>query len=122
MQIIVIIIIPNHNMKQQYQILSLVLFFVLSSTIAFAQRTISGTVSDSEGQDMPGVNVVVKGTSSVTTSDANDKYTMSVNESGSAILFFSFNGYATLEVDAGTRTTVDVTMAEDIPELSAFFN
>jgi hypothetical protein len=54
-------------MKQQYQILTLMLFFVLSGTLAYAQRTISGTVSDSNGQGMPGVNVVVKGTSSGTT-------------------------------------------------------
>ncbi len=105
-------------MKQQYQILSLMLFFVLSSTMAFAQRTISGTVSDSNGQGMPGVNVIVKGTSAGTTSDASGKYTLSVNESGSVVLVFSFIGYATQEVDAGTRTTVDVTMAEDIRELS----
>ena len=105
-------------MKQQYQILTLMLFFVLSSTMAFAQRTISGTVSDSNGQGMPGVNVIVKGTSAGTTSDANGRYSLAVNDAGSTILVFSFIGYATQEVDAGTRTTVDVTMAEDIRELS----
>jgi TonB-linked SusC/RagA family outer membrane protein len=104
-------------MKQQYQILTLMLFFVLGSTMAYAQRTISGTVSDSEGQGMPGVNVIVKGTSAGTTSDANGRYNLSVAD-GSSILVFSFIGYATQEVDAGTRTTVDVTMAEDIRELS----
>ncbi len=104
-------------MKQQYQILSLMLFFVLCSTMAFAQRTISGTVSDSNGQGMPGVNVIVKGTSAGTTSDANGRYNISVND-GATVLVFSFIGYATQEVDAGTRTTVDVTMAEDIRELS----
>jgi TonB-linked SusC/RagA family outer membrane protein len=105
-------------MKQQYQTLSLVLLFVFISSFAFGQRTISGTVSDSNGQGMPGVNVIVKGTSAGTTSDANGKYTLSVPESGSTILVFSFIGYATQEVDAGARTTVDVTMAEDIRELS----
>ena len=105
-------------MKQQYQNLTLILFFVLSSTMAFAQRTISGTVSDSNGQGMPGVNVIVKGTSAGTTSDANGAYTLSVPDQGSTILVFSFIGYATQEVDAGTRTSVNVTMAEDIRELS----
>jgi TonB-linked SusC/RagA family outer membrane protein len=105
-------------MKQQYQILSLILFFVFICSFAFGQRTISGTVSDSDGQGMPGVNVIVKGTSAGTTSDATGKYTLSVTESGATILVFSFIGYATQEVDAGTRTTVDVTMAEDIRELS----
>jgi TonB-linked SusC/RagA family outer membrane protein len=67
---------------------------------------------------MPGVNVIVKGTSAGTTSDATGKYTLSVGEAESSVLVFSFIGYATQEVDAGTRTTVDVTMAEDIRELS----
>jgi TonB-dependent SusC/RagA subfamily outer membrane receptor len=105
-------------MKQQYPTLSLVLFFVFISNFAFGQRTISGTVSDSNGQGMPGVNVIVKGTSAGTTSDANGKYTLSVPESESTILVFSFIGYSTQEVDAGTRTNVDITMAEDIRELS----
>jgi TonB-linked SusC/RagA family outer membrane protein len=105
-------------MKQQYRTLTWMLFFVLSSTIAFAQRTISGTVSDSQGQGMPGVNVIVKGTSAGTTSDATGRYNLAVSESGPVILVFSFIGYATQEVDAGTRTTVDITLAEDIRELS----
>ncbi len=66
-------------MKQQYRILTWILFFFLSTTIAFAQRTISGTVSDSQGQGMPGVNVIVKGTSAGTTSDATGKYNISRN-------------------------------------------
>ncbi len=104
-------------MKQQYQILTLMLFFVLSSVVALAQRTVSGTVSDSNGQGMPGVNVIVKGTSAGTTSNATGAYTLSVPEE-STVLVFSFIGYATQEVDAGTRTTVDVAMAEDIQQLN----
>ena len=105
-------------MKQQYRILTWILFFFLSTTIAFAQKTISGTVSDAQGQGMPGVNVIVKGTSAGTTSDATGKYNISVTEDGATILVFSFIGYSTQEVDAGTRTTVDVTLAEDVRELS----
>ncbi len=105
-------------MKQQYGMLTWLLFFVLSTTICVAQRTISGNVSDSQGQGMPGVNVIVKGTSAGTTSDATGKYNISVTEDGAVILVFSFIGYSTQEVDAGTRTTVDVTMAEDVRELN----
>ena len=105
-------------MKQQYRILSWILFFFLSTTTAFAQRTISGTVSDSHGQGMPGVNVIVKGTSAGTTSDATGRYNLAVSDAGPVILVFSFIGYATQEVDAGTRTTVDVSLAEDVRELS----
>ena len=78
-------------MKQQYRILTWILFFFLSTTIAFAQRTISGTVSDSQGQGMPGVNVIVKGTSAGTTSDATGKYNIAVSEDRtchSRVLFY----------------------------------
>src|SRR5690606_13853803 len=105
-------------MKQQYQILCLVLTLLLGSSSAYAQRSISGTVSDGNGQGMPGVNVIVKGTSSGTTSDAEGKYTISVPDGGSSILVFSFIGFQTQEVDAGTRTTVNVTMTEDVRELT----
>ena len=67
---------------------------------------------------MPGVNVIVKGTSAGTTSDASGRYTLDIADSGPVILVFSFIGYATQEVDAGTKTTVDVTLVEDIQELS----
>ncbi len=104
-------------MKQRYQILSVILFFVLASFNALAQRTVSGTVSDSEGKGMPGVNVIVKGTSTGTTTNTDGQYNISLGD-GSNVLVFSFIGYATQEIDVGTRTTVDVSMTEDVAQLN----
>lgn len=104
-------------MKQRYQVLAALLFFVLSSLAAQAQKTVSGTVHDSDGKGMPGVNVIVKGTSAGTTTDADGRYTLTVNESATTLVF-SFIGYASQEVEIGTRTTVDVSMAEDVQQLN----
>ena len=105
-------------MKQRYRILSVLLFFVVASVTALAQqKTISGTILDSNGTGMPGVNVIVKGTSSGTTSDSDGKYSIAVGADATTLVF-SFIGYATQEVEIGNRTTVDVSMTEDINELN----
>lgn len=103
-------------MKQRYQVLILGLFFVFASVSVYAQRSVSGTVSDSQGNSMPGVNVIVQGTSSGTTTDSDGRYTVDLGNG--TVLVFSFIGYNTQEVQVGTRSTVDVTMAEDIQQLS----
>src|SRR5688572_19492889 len=105
-------------MKQRYQFLVLMLFLVAGSLTAFAQqRTVTGTITEQGGGPMAGVNVIVKGTSVGTTSDADGKYAINVND-GSNTLVFSFIGFATQEADITNRTTLDVTMVEDISELS----
>ncbi|MEO5978955.1 MAG: carboxypeptidase-like regulatory domain-containing protein, partial [Chryseolinea sp.] len=104
-------------MKQRYQILTALLFVLLSSATAFAQKTISGTVLDSQGSGMPGVNVVVKGSSAGTTTDADGKYNLSVG-SDATTLVFSFIGYANQESEIGNRSSIDVTLAEDIKQLN----
>ncbi len=104
-------------MKQRYQVLGLLLFFALGSFQALAQRTITGTISDADGNAMPGVNVIVKGTSSGTTSDANGRYSLDV-PADATTLVFSFIGYSTYEVEIGSRTTIDRTMQEDVQQLS----
>lgn len=88
---------------------------VTGSLSAFAQTAVSGRVTDGEGNGMPGVNVVVKGTSAGTSTDATGHYSLSVADG--ATLVFSFIGYGTQEVAVGGRSTVDVTMTEDTRQL-----
>jgi hypothetical protein len=105
-------------MKKRYQVFSLLVLFVFAGTLVFAQeRTVSGTVKDGAGTVMPGVNVIVKGTSVGTTSDVGGNYTISMPD-GSSVLVFSFIGYASQEVEVGTRSNIDVAMAEDVQQLS----
>ncbi|QJD78783.1 SusC/RagA family TonB-linked outer membrane protein [Spirosoma rhododendri] len=83
-----------------------------------ADQTITGRVTDgSTNSGLPGVSVVVKGTSRGTTTDTDGNYRLSVPDQG-VTLVFSFIGYATQEIVAGNRSTLDVTMATDDKTLS----
>lgn len=80
------------------------------------QLTIAGTVTDEAGQPLPGVNVVEKGTTNGTTTDAYGKYTINVlDEKG--ILVFSFIGYASQEIMINGQTVIDVSMAPGLQAL-----
>lgn len=76
------------------------------------QNVITGTVTDESGIVMPGVNVVLKGTTSGTITDLDGKYTIHVPDNNS-ILVFSFLGYATIEKTVGSQRTLNVSMGED---------
>jgi TonB-linked SusC/RagA family outer membrane protein len=76
---------------------------------------ITGTVRDAEGQRMAGVNIVVKGTTVGTTTDAEGTY--SIRASLGDILVFSFIGYTSVEVPVGTQNVVDVVLREDVTSL-----
>ena len=104
-------------MKQQYQVLSVMALLLLASFSALAQRTVTGRIVDSQGTGMPGVNVIVKGTSAGTTSDSEGQYNIAVNDDA-AVLIFSFIGYASQEVPVGAQTTVNVTLLEDVQQLN----
>lgn len=78
---------------------------------AFAQNVVSGKVTDVKGEAIPGVSVLVKGTSTGTMTDLDGSYRLNV-KSG-ATLLFSCVGFEDQEVVPGTRSVVNVTLAED---------
>jgi len=81
------------------------------------QVTIRGTVTDARtGEALPGVNVVVTGTTIGAITDVNGSYTLNVPDA-SAILQFSFIGYITQEIASGGRTTLDVALTSDVAQL-----
>lgn len=81
-------------------------------------RTVSGTVTSAvDGSSLPGVNVVVKGTTAGTVTDIDGNYRLAVPSEG-AVLVFSFIGLATEEVEVGTRSVVDIQMSADVKQLS----
>jgi len=90
----------------------------ISKTSIIADRSIKGKVADkSNGEGLPGVNVVVKGTSTGTTTDTEGNYTLTVPDEG-ATLVFSFVGYISQEVAVGTKSVVDVSIESDSKALS----
>jgi len=80
------------------------------------ERTVSGTVTDNTEESIPGVNVLVKGSSVGTITDIDGSYTIKISE-GSNILVFSFIGYQTQEVDIGNSTQVDVSLEPSLADM-----
>ncbi|WP_177218241.1 SusC/RagA family TonB-linked outer membrane protein [Robiginitalea myxolifaciens] len=79
------------------------------------QNAVSGTVLDADGAPLPGVNVLVKGTTTGTQTDFDGNY--SINTDPNATLVFSYVGFATVEVAVNGRTTVDVQLTEEASQL-----
>ena len=77
---------------------------------------VAGTITDTSGEPMPGVNVTVKGTLTGVVTDVNGKYSITVPDKN-AVLVFSFVGYSTNEIIVGDQTVVNVNMVEDTQEI-----
>ncbi len=100
-------------MKSRVSKLCLVLFAMLfTSVAAFAQKTVTGVVNDSYGDPVIGANVVVKGSSEGTMTDADGNFSLR-NVSDNAVLKVSFMGYATQEVSVAGKSKIVVTLEED---------
>lgn len=106
----------KENYKRLSKILMLLLVGVTMSTLSFGQTQLSGTVTTKQGDPLPGVNVIVKGTARGTTTDAEGKYRLEVTDNN-AVLTFSFIGFTNLDVVVGNRTEVDISMEEDVRSL-----
>ncbi|MCC5928350.1 MAG: SusC/RagA family TonB-linked outer membrane protein [Cyclobacteriaceae bacterium] len=80
-------------------------------------RTVTGKVTSStDNSEMPGVNVVVKGTQTGTITDINGNYALDVS-GDNVILTFSYIGYTTEEVAIGSRSVINMSLAESIEAL-----
>jgi TonB-linked SusC/RagA family outer membrane protein len=88
-----------------------VLVFLFSMNVSAQQITVSGNVKDSNGDGLPGVTVVEKGTMNGTVTNIDGNYTISVD--GKATLAFSFIGMSTKEVSVNGQTTINITMTEE---------
>lgn len=93
---------------KKFAILIIMMFIGLTGYSLDKGRTISGTVYDSHDQKpMPGVTVVVKGTPTVVSTDANGKYAITV-PNNNAVLRFTFVGYISQEINTGKKDTLNV--------------
>ncbi|WP_418602457.1 SusC/RagA family TonB-linked outer membrane protein [Hwangdonia sp.] len=102
-------------MKKKFSgLLTLLLAFVVQ--LSFAQeKTVSGTISDSSGLPLPGATVLIKGTTSGTSSDFDGNYSTKVNQG--ATLVISFIGYTAKEVVVGESSTINVQLVDDATSL-----
>ena len=84
------------------------LLFMMTGVIGFAQGTVSGSVTDSDGLPLPGATVVVQGTSIGVTSDFDGNYSISASQGD--VLVFSYVGYTSQSITVGTSSTVNVSL------------
>jgi hypothetical protein len=89
-----------------------------SGSNSFQDRTITGRIISSDDQQgFPGVNIIVKGSTKGTVSDADGNYTIEV-PSTESILVFSAIGYATVEQLVGAQSVINITLEADVTSLS----
>lgn len=105
----------NKNMKTC--LLGFVSYFLVAGFTALAQQTVSGRVTSSmDGAPLPGVSVLVKGTNTGTSTDADGRFAIYVPDN-TAVLVLSFIGFSSQDVSVGNQTNIDIQMREDTQEL-----
>ena len=95
--------------------LLVLLTLICFSAASYAQKTVTGTVVDEQGQTLPGVNVMEKGTTNGTITDIDGKY--SLNVGSNSTLEFSYIGYENVEINVSNGTTFNVTLTEDTKQI-----
>jgi TonB-linked SusC/RagA family outer membrane protein len=105
-------------MRKHYLLLYSILILVCcQANFAYAQGiNVAGTVRDETGGALPGVNIVVKGTSVGTISDAQGKFALNVPDANTTLVF-SFIGYVAQEVQVGDKTSIEISMKADVKAL-----
>lgn len=107
----------KHSGSWRYsRLLGLMITLLFCAASSYAQTAVKGKVSDENGSSMPGVNVLVKGTTTGTTTDVDGNY--SLDTPGEGILVFSFIGYETQEQAISSRTMINVSLVPSIASLS----
>lgn len=106
--------------KSSFQVARIYLFLLLmvlaSTASSYAQNLIKGVVVDAADIPLPGVSVLVKGTTTGTTTDLDGRYSINVPKNG--ILVFTYIGMSKQEVKTSGKRTVNVVLQEDVSVLN----
>jgi TonB-dependent starch-binding outer membrane protein SusC len=100
------------NSRVTYKILDNDVVVITPLESEFQQKTVRGTVSDINKMPLPGVTVMVRGTTQGTTTNVDGEYILT-DIPGNAVLMFSFVGLVTREIVVGDQTVINLTMEED---------
>jgi len=94
------------------------LFLTISTSLFAQERVVQGNIKDnSDGLTIPGVNILIQGTTQGSITDLDGNYQISVPDDN-AILVYSFVGYKKQEVTVGSRSVIDISLSLDVSELS----
>jgi TonB-linked SusC/RagA family outer membrane protein len=108
--------LPNQKKNVMKKMLPLFLALIFLSAHSWAQRTVSGRVTDDKGEGLPGVNVMIKGTSTGVTTDVDGNFQISIS-SENVVLIFTSVGMIAQEVTVGTQTNLSIRMEASSTEL-----
>ncbi|MBN2263478.1 MAG: carboxypeptidase-like regulatory domain-containing protein, partial [Prolixibacteraceae bacterium] len=110
--------LKNPLIKQTGKIIaSLLVVFVAFQMSAYAQnRQVTGTVYDQSGGTLPGVNVVIKGTTVGTITDIDGNYSLELTGNDTELVF-SFVGFLDQVVSVNNQSRIDITLLEDMLQL-----
>lgn len=105
--------------KKCFRMAGMLIAFLGLSLITFGQsRTITGTITAFGGEPVPGVNVLVKGTTMGAATDSNGRFSITVDKP-SIVLVVTFVGMKTQEIPVGDKTTLSIALEEDAVGLDA---
>ncbi|SMB99332.1 TonB-dependent receptor plug [Hymenobacter roseosalivarius DSM 11622] len=110
---------PGSSQPAWRRVLTFSFFLLLFPILSYAQatRTISGKVVDAQSSGLPGVTVIIPGTTTGTSTGADGTFELTVPE-GTTTLSFSSIGYSSQQVDIAGKTSVQVAMQEDTQKLN----
>lgn len=88
---------------------------MMLATMAFSQnaQTVKGKITDSKGETLPSVNVVIEGTTIGTVTDIDGEYQLMIPNADKDVLVFSFIGFQQQKIAVSGKTTIDVVLQED---------
>ena len=105
----------KHNYLN-FKLVGLCLFAMLTFQFANAQQAITGTITDLQtGESLPGVNILVKGTTVGTVTDSDGNYRLSATDID--VLVISYVGFLSQEITVGNKSVIDIRLDEDIQAL-----
>jgi TonB-linked SusC/RagA family outer membrane protein len=104
---------PERPIRSEKKVVLLTfLLGLFCSMSVYAQTKVAGKVVDSQGLALPGVSIVVKGTTTGTVSSAQGDYTLNVPNPNSTLVF-SYIGFTTQEIPINGRSSINITLASD---------
>ncbi len=109
-------IISIHARKWTMSVLlTFVALFAATDALLAQTKSVSGVVKSDDGATLPGVSILEKGTTNGTTTDADGKFTLMVQNG--AVLAFSFIGMQPQEIPVGNQTSINLTLESDFTQL-----
>ena len=103
----------HRTFKVLRTVLILFTFQLFVMSVAAQPMTVTGTITDADGETIIGANIMIKGTTIGTISDVNGQFSLDIDDP-SVTLVISFVGYSTQEIVPGEQQVLDIVMAEDM--------